>query len=98
MITADVKSLMRRLNPLCARSMEAAAGFCISWTHYEVALEHMLAKLLEDTSGDLSSILRHFNVDHGRLQEALVAALERLPTGNAGRPRFSPILLELIET
>jgi len=97
MITADVKSLMRRLNPLCARSMEAAAGFCISWTHYEVALEHMLAKLLEDTSGDLSSILRHFNVDRGRFQEALVGALERLPTGNAGRPRFSPILLELIE-
>jgi len=97
MITGNVKSLMRRLNPLCARSMEAAAGFCISWTHYEVALEHLLAKLLEDTSGDLSSILRHFDIERGRLQQALVATLERLPTGNAGRPRFSPILLELIE-
>ena len=97
MITTDVRSLMKKLNPLCARSMEAAAGFCISWTHYEVGLEHFLAKVTDDTSGDLYSIFRHFNIDVGQVRQALVATLERLPTGNSGRPRFSPLLLDLME-
>ncbi len=97
MITTDIKSLMKKLNQHCARSLEASAGFCIARTHYEVTFEHLFLKLLEDGAGDIPRILRHFEIDAGKFQEALLHTLENFRAGNAGRPTFSPILLEMIE-
>ncbi len=94
MVSVDIKSLLGRLNPYCTRSLEAAAGLCVSRTHYEVALEHMLAKMLEDPQSDIPLILRHFDVDTGRVQKAVEQSLEEFKTGNAAKPVFSPILME----
>jgi type VI secretion system protein VasG len=94
MISVDIKSLLGRLNPYCTRSLEAAAGLCVSRTHYEVAVEHMLAKLLEDPQSDIPLILRHFDVDGGRVQKAIDQSLEEFKTGNAAKPVFSPLLME----
>jgi type VI secretion system protein VasG len=94
MVSVDIKSLLGRLNPYCTRSLEAAAGLCVSRTHYEVAVEHMLAKMLEDPQSDIPLILRHFDVDTGRVQKAVEQSLEEFKTGNAAKPVFSPILME----
>lgn len=94
MISVDIKSLLGRLNPYCTRSLEAAAGLCVSRTHYEVAVEHMLAKLLEDPQADIPLILRHFDIDSGRVQKAVEQSLEEFKTGNAAKPVFSPLLME----
>jgi type VI secretion system protein VasG len=94
MISVDIKSLLGRLNPYCTRSLEAAAGLCVSRTHYEVAVEHMLAKLLEDPQSDIPLILRHFDIDGGRAQKAVDQSLEEFKTGNAAKPVFSPLLME----
>ena len=97
MITSDLKALLRKLNQHCTRALEASAGFCISRTHYEVTIEHLLYKFLEDGSGDIPCIVNHFDVDQGRLQEGLLKTLEGFRTGNSGRPVFSPLLMETIE-
>jgi type VI secretion system protein VasG len=97
MITVDIKSLLGRLNSYCTRSLEAAAGLCVSRTHYEVTVEHLLAKLLEDPQSDLPLILRHFDIDSSRVQKALDQSLEEFRTGNAAKPVFSPLLLELFQ-
>ncbi|MFP7754278.1 type VI secretion system ATPase TssH [Thermodesulfobacteriota bacterium B35] len=94
MLSVDIKSLLARLNPFCTRSLEAAAGLCVSRTHYEVTLEHMLAKLLEEPRSDIPLILHHFGVDAGRFARALDQALEEFRTGNAAKPVFSPLLME----
>ncbi len=39
--------LLRRLNPYCARALEAAATLCQSRAHAEITVEHWLLKLLE---------------------------------------------------
>ncbi len=97
MISVDIKSLLGRLNSHCTRSLEAAAGLCVSRTHYEVTVEHLLAKLLEDTQSDIPLILRHFDIDSSRVQKALDQTLEDFRTGNAAKPVFSPLLLELFQ-
>lgn len=97
MITRDVRALLTRTNQYMARQLEAAAGFCIARTHYEVTLEHLFCKLLEDGRGDLVRILRHFGVDPGALEGRLLASVEQLRFGNTGRPSFSPPLLDVIE-
>jgi len=94
MITVDIKSLLNLLNPFCTRSLEGAAGLCVSRTHYEVTVEHLMAKLLEEPQADLYLILRHFDLDAGRVKKAVDQTIEELRTGNAGKPVFSPLLLE----
>lgn len=97
MITKDVKKLLQKLNDHTTRALEAAAGFAISRGHYEVALEHLLLKLLEDGAGDLPRILDRFGVQPEKVWEALTARLEDYKRGNTGRPTFSPVLLQLAE-
>jgi len=97
MIAANTKSLFRRLNRSCTRSLEAAAGQCVSRGHYEVCIEHVLVQLLEDSTCDIPAILRHFDIDSARVQKSLQRILESLKSGNSGRPVFSPRLLDWIE-
>ena len=94
MLTVDIRSLLGRLNPFCTRCLEAAAGLCVSRSHYEVTLEHFLAKVLEDSQTDLPLILHHFGIDPGRLARSVDQTLEEFKRGNAAKPVFSPPLLE----
>jgi len=97
MISVDIKLLLARLNPFCTRSLEAAAGLCVSRTHYEVTVEHMVAKLLEEPQADISLVLRNFEIDSGRLAQSLDRTLEEFQTGNAAKPVFSPLLMEWLQ-
>jgi type VI secretion system protein VasG len=94
MISVDIKSLLSRLNTYCTRCLEAAAGLCVSRTHYEIAVEHVFVKLLEDPRSDIPLILRHFDIDAGRVQKAVDQSLEDFKTGNAAKPVFSPLVME----
>jgi type VI secretion system protein VasG len=97
MITTDVRSLLGKAHPYLTRQLEGAAGFTIARGQYEVTLEHLFLKLLEDGNGDLPRILRHFEVDAGAFQDRLLAALEDFRAGNSGRPVFSPLMLDALE-
>jgi type VI secretion system protein VasG len=97
MLTVEIKALLRRMNSYCTSALEAAAGLCVSRTHYEVTVEHLLVKLLENPQADLSLIIRQFDIDSGKLHKAIEASLEDYKTGNAAKPVFSPILLEWVQ-
>jgi len=94
MVSVDIKQLLSRLNPLCTRALEAAAGHCVSRTHYEVTVEHVFSKLLEDPRSDLAQALRHFDIEPGSVKKSVDQTIEELRTGNSGKPVFSPVLLE----
>src|SRR5262245_18819945 len=97
MVQVDLKPLLRRLNGFCTRSLEAAAGQCVSSTHYEVTVEHMLLKMAEDPGADLARILEHFEIEPARVRRSLQKAIESLRSGNAGKPFFSTILVQWIQ-
>ncbi len=97
MITVDIKSLILRLNDFCTAALQNAAGLSVSRTHYEVTVEHFLVKLLEDSQSDWPIIFRQFDLDQGRVRKALEETLEDFQTGNAAKPAFSPLLLELFQ-
>jgi type VI secretion system protein VasG len=96
-IKVDIKSLLLRLNPYLTNSLQAAAGLSVSRTHYEVTVEHLFIKLLEDMQSDWGLIATACDIDTGRLRRALEAVLEDYKTGNSGKPAFSPALLELLQ-
>ncbi|MCH8829261.1 MAG: hypothetical protein IID45_06755, partial [Planctomycetes bacterium] len=50
MVPVSLKSLIGRLNDVCRRTLESAAGMCLSRTNYDVEIEHCLVKLLEENN------------------------------------------------
>ena len=92
----SLKPLIGKLNDLCRKSLESAAGLCLTRTHYEVDLEHFLLKLIEGNETDLHKILRHWEIDASRVSRDLTRALDRLKTGNSRNPVLSPRIPDLI--
>ncbi len=95
-MSLDLKSLVGKLTDTARRSLEGAAGLCLSRTNYEVEMEHWFAKLLESSDGDLSRILRHFQIDPDRFLADLERALDGYKRGNGGRPSLAPTIEDLI--
>jgi len=92
----NLKSLIGKLNATCRGALEAAAGLCLSHTHYEVDLEHFLVKLLEISNTDVQKILRHFEINEARLTADLSRAMEGFQSGNARTPALSPRIPKMI--
>jgi type VI secretion system protein VasG len=97
MISVEIKTLLRRLNRHCTRSLEGAAGLCVSRQHYEVTVEHALLRMLDEPGCDVHDILRHYGIDASRLQKQLVHLLDGLRAGSAGRPVLAPGLMEWLQ-
>jgi type VI secretion system protein VasG len=93
----DLKGLIGKLNPVCQRSLEAAAGLCLSRTNYNVEIEHWLIKLLEQPGNDLCLLLKHFEIDQGSLLADLTKTVDRFKTGNSRPPMLSPEVCDLIK-
>ncbi|TVP59269.1 MAG: type VI secretion system ATPase TssH [Gemmatimonadales bacterium] len=92
----NLRSLIGKLNHETRGAVEAAAGLCLSRTHYDVEIEHFLLKLLDVNSGDLMQILKHFEVNRSRFSEQLTAALDSFKSGNARTPSLSPSLVRAL--
>lgn len=95
MQVVEFKGLVDRLNPACRQALENAAGTCVSRLHYEITIEHMLARLLDNPMGDVQLIAKQLEIDPGHFARALEHVIEGFKTGNSGRPQFSELLPEL---
>ncbi|MFM0324472.1 type VI secretion system ATPase TssH [Caballeronia glebae] len=97
MTTRDSTHLLRRLNPHCARTLEAAASLCQTRLSDEITVEHWLLKLIEADDGDIPAILRHYEIDVDAIWNALLAAIDRHPRDLRGRPSLSIQLASVLQ-
>ena len=97
MASIDLKQLVGRLNDVCKRTLETAAGLTLSRTHYNVEIEHWLVALADRADADVVAILRHYEIDLGRLAIDINRALEKMKTGNGRAPSLSPDIVELVK-
>ena len=88
-MNVNLKSLVGRLNDVTRNALEGAAGLCLSRTNYDVEVEHILAKLLEQDDTDLHKICHHYEVNVDRLSKDVNTALDRLKSGNSRTPGLS---------
>ena len=95
-MTENLRGLIGKLNDTARNALEAAAGFCLARTHYDIELEHFLLKLLDVTDSDLPRILKQFGVDKSRFTGDLTRSLDKLKSGNARTPAFSPSLTDML--
>ncbi|MBK9258671.1 MAG: type VI secretion system ATPase TssH [Polyangiaceae bacterium] len=93
----EAKSIIKRLSRVCTAALEAAVVQCVTARHYEVTVEHLLLALLDDANSDVAFLVMHYDLDPARLRTALQRSLSDLRTGNAGKPVFSPTMLEWMQ-
>ena len=98
MSMVNLKSLVSRFDDACRRTLEAAAGLCLSRTNYNVEVEHWLLKLLEVPDSDLQAIFHYYGVNTSRLAADLTRVLDRFKTGNSRPPALSPDVVALART
>ncbi|MDR0786992.1 MAG: type VI secretion system ATPase TssH [Gemmatimonadota bacterium] len=95
-MNVNLRQLIGKLNHPSRSAVEAAAGLCLSRTHYDVEIEHYLMKLLDAPDGDTFFILKHYGVNRSRLAADLANSLDRLKSGNARTPSLSPTLVRML--
>ena len=96
MASINLKSLIGKLNSTCTRTLEGAAGLCLSRSNYNVEVAHWFLKLLEGSQTDIHAILKAFGVDVSRLTADLMKAVDRLKTGNSSQPLLSQQIVDLV--
>ncbi|MGC1298239.1 MAG: type VI secretion system ATPase TssH [Alloacidobacterium sp.] len=95
-MSLNLKSLIGKLDDATRSAFEAAAGLCVSRTHYDIEVEHYLMKAIDSSDNDIAFILKQYGVDKSRLTNELQRSLDRLKTGNARSPAFSPQLVKML--
>src|SRR5688572_17864097 len=95
-MNVNLRSLIGKLNGQTRGAIEAAAGLCLSRTHYDVEIEHYLLKLLDIADSDFLFVLKHYGIDRSRLAKELTASIDRLKSGNARTPALSPSLVRMM--
>jgi type VI secretion system protein VasG len=93
----DIRTLLARLNPECKRALERGAELCVQQTHYNVDVEHLLFRLLEQPAPDVALILAEYDIKPDAIQAQLQEAMDRFKRGNGRTPAFSPNLAPLFQ-
>ncbi|MEO5860144.1 MAG: type VI secretion system ATPase TssH [Pyrinomonadaceae bacterium] len=96
-MNVNLKSLVGRMNDVSRGALEGAAGLCLSRTNYDVEVEHILAKILEQNDTDLHKIAAHYEINIDRLNKDVSGALDKLKTGNSRTPGLSDRITEWIQ-
>ncbi len=97
MLLVELKPLVGRLNACTKQALEDGVGLCVSRSHYEITVEHLLAKLFDNPQADIALMLQQNGIDAALVKRDIDRALEDMRSGNAGKPAFSPLLLELLQ-
>jgi type VI secretion system protein VasG len=90
-------SLFGKLNEVCYQSIESATVFCKLRTNPYVEVVHWLHQILATQDSDLQQLVRHFELDPGRLAKDLTSALDRLPRGASSISDLSTQVEESVE-
>jgi type VI secretion system protein VasG len=96
MAAINPRSLIEKLNATCHRALDAAAGLCLSQTHFSIEIEHWFIKLCENTTGDFAAIFRHFQIDWAKVKQQLEATTRHFKTGNSRAPSLAVEVFDLV--
>ena len=97
MVKINYKALVCKLNDYTRSAFEGAAGLCVSRTNYDLEIEHLISKLIEDDDSDFYQICKQYGISTSRIEKEVTAALESMKTGNGNLPGLSPHLPRIIQ-
>ena len=93
----SMEAIVSRLNPVCRAALEKAASISIIAGHREVTPEHFMVALSEESGADMRILLQNFNIDPDVFADDVRKSFSRIRESDGRNPRFSHILLELLQ-
>lgn len=94
----DLKVLIKKLSIPSRTSLEQSANLCVNYHNFEIEIEHLFVKLLEQQpSNDIEILLNKYNISKDALLSDLFACIAQLPKGNTRTPIFSKSIVQLLE-
>ena len=90
-------ALFGKLNRLGYQAVESAAVFCKMRGNPYVELVHWLHQILNAPDSDLHRIIRHYQLDPGRIASEMTRALDGLPRGASTISDLSDHLMDAME-
>ncbi|TDE37504.1 type VI secretion system ATPase TssH [Antarcticimicrobium sediminis] len=90
-------ALFGKLNPLGYQAVESATVFCKMRGNPYVEIVHWMHQILNGQDSDLHRILRHYDLDPGRIATELTRALDALPRGASTVSDLSDHLMDAME-
>jgi type VI secretion system protein VasG len=97
MVSVDVRPLIGKLDSQCRTTLTEAISLALTNTHYNAEIEHWLLRLLDHSGVDLAAIMRHYEVDAGKVAKELLTKVDGFKRGNARTPALSPEVISLIK-
>jgi type VI secretion system protein VasG len=97
-LEVNLKGLVGRMNSTCTEALREAAHLCLSRTHYDVEIEHVLLALLKREDTDLVPIFRQWDLSRADVAADVEKTMRSISTGNTSTPRFSPHLTRWLQS
>jgi len=97
MVAVDIRPLIGKLDSQCRTTLTEAISLALTNTHYNAEIEHWLLRLLDHSGVDLAAIMRHYEVDAGKVAKDLLTKVDGFKRGNARTPALSPEVISLIK-
>ena len=92
----ELHVIVGKLDGVCRSAFEAAVALCVSQTHYNVEIEHLLLKLLDVANSDVPLILDSYNIATSDVIAQLERSIEGFARGNGRTPSLSPHLTHML--
>lgn len=89
--------LFGKLNSLGYKAIEGATVFCKLRGNPYVEVVHWMHQILQNQDSDLHHIIRHYNLDPGRISADMTRALDALPRGASSISDLSGHLEDAME-
>ncbi|QTA85813.1 type VI secretion system ATPase TssH [Desulfonema magnum] len=96
-MSLDLQTLIAKLNVTCRKGLEKAAQLCVSYTNYNVEIEHLLMTLLDIPDADIQRVLRYYEVSSEDVNKELTLSIEKFRRGNSRTPALSQHILRILE-
>ncbi|MFL2917553.1 MAG: type VI secretion system ATPase TssH [Thalassobaculaceae bacterium] len=96
-MSADVKMLITKLNPLCKKGLQEAAQLCVGQSNFYVELEHLLSKLVSSRKSDIQEILKAYDVNLASFEAQITTSIETFKRGAGRTPTFAPTIPTVLE-
>ncbi|WP_375175989.1 type VI secretion system ATPase TssH [Pseudooceanicola sp.] len=90
-------ALFGKLNSLGYKAIEGATVFCKMRGNPYVEVVHWLHQILNGQDSDIHRIIRHFDLDSGKIATQMTAALDALPRGASSVSDLSSHLEDAME-
>ncbi|MCB1363797.1 MAG: type VI secretion system ATPase TssH [Rhodobacteraceae bacterium] len=90
-------ALFGKLNRLGYQAIESATVFCKMRGNPYVEVVHWMHQILNGQDSDLHRIIRHFDLDPGRIAAEMTRALDALPRGASAISDLSDHLMDAME-